>query len=429
MKIISIGFRIPGIEFCYEFSGNQSLLDADIILLEPNFSPYSNYQSITEIKSLGKIEYSGEAGFRLHEDTLRLQKEIQTLLKDGKTIFIFLKKPQLMAISQGNPLRDGAYNEINSYSFLPISLPNITFAEGSEINFENYSNFASFFNELKGNFKYECYFDYTEFGKPILFTKGGKKILGSILSVHSGKLVFLPPIMYNKNHSEIDHKIDKYYFHGGNNWTQEGINFGKKLIQAFINLDKSLKEDNNKSTPPTWTTDLNFKTKFEISLEKEIKIKSIEIEELNEERTKLTQQLQSEGKLRDLIFESGKTLEDAVIYALRILGYHAENYNNGILELDQIIISPEGDRFIGETEGKENTAINIDKFRQLSSNILEDAQRSEVSTPAIGILFGNGYRLTHPEKRKEQFTEKCITSAQKFNHILIRTSDFFMLLN
>lgn len=90
-----------------------------------------------------------------------------------------------------------------------------------------------------------------------------------------------------------------------------------------------------------------------------------------------------------------------------------------------MIISPEGDRFIGESEGKDNTAINVDKFRQLSSNIQEDAQRSEINTPAIGILFGNGYRLTQPEKRAEQFTEKCINLAQKFNHILIRTSDLF----
>lgn len=321
MKIISIGFRIPGIEFCYEYSGGQSLLDADVILFEPNFSSYSSYKSVEHIGHLGKTEYSNEAGLKLYQDTLRLKEEIQTALKDGKTIFIFLKKPQLMSIAQGNIHRDGTYKEINSYSFLPISLPTVTSAEGTEITFDNNSIFARFFNELKGNFKYECYFDDKQFGNPVLFTKSGKKILGSILPVYSGRLVFLPPLMYSKNHSEIDHKIDKYYFHQGNRWTQEGVNFGKKLIQAFINLDKSLKEDSSKSIPPDWTKSPNFKTKPEMFLEKEIERKSIEIDQLNEEKSNLIRQLQSEVRLKDLTFENGKALENAVIYALQVLGY------------------------------------------------------------------------------------------------------------
>ena len=63
---------------------------------------------------------------------------------------------------------------------------------------------------------------------------------------------------------------------------------------------------------------------------------------------------------------------------MEILGYKAENYNDGNLELDHIVTSPEGDRFIGEAEGKDTSAINIDKFRQLAVNIQEDLQRDEV---------------------------------------------------
>ena len=97
----------------------------------------------------------------------------------------------------------------------------------------------------------------------------------------------------------------------------------------------------------------------------------------------------------------------------------------GGLELDQVIVGPEGERYVGETEGKDKSAINIEKFRQLESNIQEDLQRKEVTNPAIGILFGNGFRITHPEKREEQFTEKCIKNAERVNAILVRTSDLF----
>ena len=132
-----------------------------------------------------------------------------------------------------------------------------------------------------------------------------------------------------------------------------------------------------------------------------------------------------ETKLRDLLFEKGKTLENAIGIALEILGYKAENYNDGNLELDHIVTSPEGDRFIGEAEGKDTSAINIDKFRQLAVNIQEDLQRDEVENPAIGILFGNGFRLTRPSERAEQFTTRCINTAKSSNCTLVRTIDLF----
>jgi hypothetical protein len=68
--------------------------------------------------------------------------------------------------------------------------------------------------------------------------------------------------------------------------------------------------------------------------------------------------------------------------------------------------------------------VNIDKFRQLAENIQADLQREEIKTPAIGILFGNGFRLTAPKDRGEQFTEKCLSSAKR-GTILVRTVDLY----
>jgi len=81
-------------------------------------------------------------------------------------------------------------------------------------------------------------------------------------------------------------------------------------------------------------------------------------------------------------------------------------------------------RFIGECEGKDNSAINIDKFRQLSENIQADLQKKEVDKPAVGILFGNGFRLTPPLDRHEQFTEKCLASARR-GTILVQAMDLY----
>lgn len=78
---------------------------------------------------------------------------------------------------------------------------------------------------------------------------------------------------------------------------------------------------------------------------------------------------------------------------------------------------------MGEAEGKDNKAINVDKLRQLAMNIHEDLEREDVTSPAKGVLFGNGYRLSAPEARDSQFTAKCISAAQSANTALVPTTE------
>jgi len=80
---------------------------------------------------------------------------------------------------------------------------------------------------------------------------------------------------------------------------------------------------------------------------------------------------------------------------------------------------------IGETEGKDTSAVDISKFRQLESNIGEDFERDAVSEPAKGLLFGNGFRLTDPGQRAEQFTAKSLKNAARLGVSLVRTVDLY----
>src|SRR5207253_1305553 len=86
--------------------------------------------------------------------------------------------------------------------------------------------------------------------------------------------------------------------------------------------------------------------------------------------------------------------------------------------------SAEG-RFIGEVEGKDKNAINIDKFSQLERNIHEDLARDEVVTPAKGVLFGNAHRLKAVEERGEFFTAKVLAAAARTGCALVRAPDLF----
>ncbi len=100
------------------------------------------------------------------------------------------------------------------------------------------------------------------------------------------------------------------------------------------------------------------------------------------------------------------------------------SYDDGKSEFDIIFESEEG-RFIGEAEGKDNSAINVTKFRQLESNIHEDYERDEVIVHAKGVLFGNPFRLVPPNERKEFFTQKALDSAKRTGIALVNTHELF----
>src|SRR5207245_1319034 len=93
-------------------------------------------------------------------------------------------------------------------------------------------------------------------------------------------------------------------------------------------------------------------------------------------------------------------------------------------EFDVIFESPEG-RCLGEVEGKDTKAINIDKFSQLERNLQEDFAREGVTEYAKGVLFGNAERLKPPAERGHAFTGKCITAAKRVHAALVRTADLF----
>jgi hypothetical protein len=204
--------------------------------------------------------------------------------------------------------------------------------------------------------------------------------------------------------------------------------FGNNFIQCLIEIDKKLISDSDNTPPPDWTSKEQFIGKKEKQLKDTINNNNKKIKKIVLENEKLEIDLEKENKLKDLLFEQGKPLEGAVITALKVLGYEAENYDDGDLEMDQVIINPEKHRYIGETEGKDNKDINITKFRQLVDVLNEDFAREEVTEKAFGILFGNADRLTDPEKRKLDFTDKCKSGAKREKIALIKTTDLFTVV-
>lgn len=109
------------------------------------------------------------------------------------------------------------------------------------------------------------------------------------------------------------------------------------------------------------------------------------------------------------------------------MGFAAAPFKESESEFDVVFESAEG-RLIGEAEGKDSKAVNIDKLRQPSMNVHEDPQREEVSTPAKPVLFGNAFRLQPIAERPDPFTKKCHSAAASSSTALVHTPDLFFAL-
>jgi len=425
--IFTIGYEIPGhSDDSVDFSQKKSLMDADILLVSPEllFPSYEDWVSFSSGGGCYGISESSE----YTEQISHLKKEVEDFLKSGKNIFMFLSKKDSYQLASGTTSpRKGQTNYATytktNYDFLPISIGTLVSASGKHIEFSGNYIFSDFYKKFKNNLEYQLYVEGIGSAQAIFTGKDKAKILGAIYKVGSGSVVTLPYLKYdNDKFIKYKREDDKNY------WTDEAMKFGNNFIDCFLAIDQKLTQESEKTPPPRWSNQEKFSSKKAIKIEKEIKQNEEEIEKIKSKNKKLNEELDSENILKDLLFEQGKPLENAVIKALHILGYKAENYNDGELELDQVILSPEKYRFVGECEGKDNKDINITKFRQLLESLNADFVRDDVEERALGILFGNPERLKDPNERTLDFTQKCKTGADREKIALVKTVDLFIVV-
>jgi hypothetical protein len=154
-------------------------------------------------------------------------------------------------------------------------------------------------------------------------------------------------------------------------WTKKAISFGRSLLSYIIEIDNSLHSNREATPAPEWAKQEIYRLKRETVVEGEIKAITTQIEELQNARSKFSLELAEEGKLRWLLYERGHLLEEAILSALGLMGFEAKPFRDGESEFDAVFVSTEG-RFLGEAEGKDNSAVNIDKLSQLERNLQED---------------------------------------------------------
>lgn len=252
---------------------------------------------------------------------------------------------------------------------------------------------------------------------PAFTTRDKKGVLGGVLKVGNlpGNLVLLPyfeiPL---ETQTEDDEEV----------WTEDTIRASHNVVSQLVAIDRALQREGEETPAPEWLKDAEVPVEV-IGLEKLVSKIDLQIAELLELKAAHLEEKSRLLGFANLLYENGRALENAIEASLRLMGFEVQQLRIGDLEIDHVIVGPSGLRMIGEAEGKDNSAIGITKFRQLESNINEDFDRAETTAPAKGVLFGNGFRFTEPNKRPSLFTEKCMTNATRLGTALVHTPDLY----
>jgi len=424
--ILTVGHELPGgVAEYVGHASERSLSDADIIVFEPGLGDYS-----AESTYQGKPSLYESDSFTTKERVQHWRRELATAFNSGKLIIVFMVKPEDVFVRTGRREVSGTGRNaqvtnyvdlLTSYSALPFGLTNVTAATGSKIVAAGDLKYlAVLWKEFAANFRYQTYFT-GPLSDIFLKTRTDDRIVGGALRKGKGAAIFLPPIEFPEG------QLIQRDANGNNpRWTKKAQETGKRLVQCIVEMGKAVANEAQVTPPPGWLAEQRYRMKAEESIEKDIAKKSGEIEALHAEREVSRGKLKDAGSLRRLLFEKGHQLEEAILEALRLMGFKAEPYKDGGSEFDAVFVSEEG-RFLGEAEGKDSHPINIDKLSQLERNIQEDFARPEVQTPAKAVLFGNAYRLEKPDLRGDGFTVKCRAGALRSRTALVSTAALFVV--
>jgi len=425
-KILTVGLELATDNAVRgDFDSKTSLLDWDLILFKPDIS--DGVYDAEEFQ--GKPSLSESASFKLKENCEHWRREIKQAVEAGKNVFVFLTSLYEVYVDTGQRTYSGTGKNrqttrivdlYTNYATLPADIRPVN-ANGKAMKLMNLGAevLAPYWDAFAELSSY-CVLINSTIPGICLTTKNGDKPVGAIARSKrsNGALVLLPDIEF---YADGFLKDDE---NGEMQWTPEAERFAVRFLSSIINLDKALKSSTEVTPEPPWASN----SLYLLDLERILKLELLEAERRVEEAQRMKEVLQERvsvaGTPKALLYEKGKPLEVAIVNGLVTLGFTAAPFREGSSEFDVVFECVEG-RLLGEAEGKDNKAINVDKLRQLSMNIHEDLQRDEVSSPAKGVLFGNGFRLTPPVERTSQFTEKCITAATSQATALVSTSSLF----
>lgn len=226
-------------------------------------------------------------------------------------------------------------------------IPILPEARGNKIKLSDPKHpFAPYFNAFNDKLHYGAYLELNE--KPhyfedlrIIAETHGELPVGFSFKLQGGQVVFLPP-------------------------TEDPD--PKKLAGVLLDCISATMGTIEETTPPSWVSDYKVFLPNLSDLEGEIEKLHKKISELQERLNTAEQQKAEQEKYLRLLYEQGRfQLEPVVSDAFSLFGFTVTDAepSDGLLESDEGVA-------LLEIEGKDDKAINIDKYSKLLNYVIND---------------------------------------------------------
>uniref|UniRef100_UPI001C06D2E3 hypothetical protein n=1 Tax=Acinetobacter soli TaxID=487316 RepID=UPI001C06D2E3 len=234
-------------EYC-DFDSENSLLDWDIILIQPHINDYL-FRGHDYFQ--GKKCLSDYDSFTLKSKTEHWKREIKTAIDHGKLVVVFLGQLQNVYIATGEKQYSGTGKNrqttrivasCTNYDMLPIKLE-ITNSKGKEIKLAPKKSevVSTYWSSLGNNSSYQVLVEGAV--TPCLQTKHGDKTVGFILNASNsnGALIGLPNINFSD---------DSFFDEEQEEWSIIGEKFSYNFIKQIVSLEKALKQEGDLTVEP-----------------------------------------------------------------------------------------------------------------------------------------------------------------------------------
>jgi hypothetical protein len=416
LSILSIGLDLDNDQITKaDFMSAPSFHDFDVVLIDPTavVDVLCKETKLIKVKDgFFTIEYDDKGTNKLIDRTVKQRnKETAHFLSLGRLVITVLRAPFIAFLCSYRdewPQSDKKAQWVNIYDWLPLRYSSDTMTsilskeKGKKIKLvDPKSSFAEYFDAFDKQLYYEACLDekqkpyYFENFHTIAKTHGELPVAFSF-ELEGGQVVFLPPV------EDPD---------------------PKKLAGVLLGCILANSGKIEESEPPSWLQNYRALVPDLADSEHQEEMLIAQLQKLGKQLDSIQQQKAERGKYLKLLYEQGKfQLEPVVRDAFSLFGFTVTDADpsDGLLE------SEEGTAIL-EIEGKDDSAINIDKYSKLLNYVINDEEQTQQGRKQ-GILVGNGFRLTDPAERAQQFTKEVVGASKNTRFCLLTTQTLFELV-
>lgn len=414
LRILSVDLELDNDQITNGgFISSPSFHDFDIVVIDPlgvaNFLSEQDHEYKGGFLTLG---YDSKGTNEWIKNAFNQRREeTEHFLSRGRLLVCILRRPDiayLCSVPDEWPKPKEEQNWVNNYGWFPLEskyhsmISILCQSVGSKINLSDPNHqFAPYFKAFNDKLYYEAYLDQAK--TPYYFKDlhtiaktHGELPVGFSFKLQGGQVVFLPPA------KDPD---------------------PKKLAGALIDCISATMGTFEATTPPSWVSDYKVFLPNLSELEGETEKLHKEISELQERLNTVERQKTEQQKYLKLLYEQGKyQLEPVVRDTFSVFGFNVKEAEPS----DGLVESDEGSALI-EIEGRDKNPITIDKYSKLLNYIVNDEAQTAAPRKK-GILIGNGFRLSAPKDREQQFTKEVIGAAKNTGFCLLTTQIMFDLV-